>query len=78
MLLVGAMMAEFLLVTAGDSAYILALKQLGMAAALVGMAIAMSGAGNVAGLFWTPSRRVLKLPLTQTQRRASLQRPPCG
>ncbi|MGI8552759.1 MAG: MFS transporter [Dehalococcoidia bacterium] len=49
LILVGVMTAEMILVEASDSLFVLALKGLGMSAALVGLTIGSSGIGNVAG-----------------------------
>jgi MFS family permease len=49
LLLVGAMMAEFLIVTGSDSVTVLIYKQVGMGAGLVGLAIGVSGLGNLGG-----------------------------
>ncbi len=48
-LLVGAMMLEFLLVTGSDSVTVLVYKQVGLSAGLVGLAIGISGLGNLSG-----------------------------
>lgn len=49
LLLVGAMMAEFFLVTGSDSVTVLIYKRVGMSAGLVGLAIGVSGLGNLGG-----------------------------